>query len=114
MLSSFNSPASICELRSSREILNLLDSISFALLSSTNVLAKSFASEAVSVETKTSPAFGTPLRPKISTGVEGPAVLILFPLSSVMALTLPWLAPAAICAPTFKVQDLYLCQVLLQ
>ena len=67
------------------------------------MFAKSFASLAVAVDTNTSPAFGTPLRPKISTGVDGPAVLILFPLSSDIALTLPWLAPAAIFAPTFNV-----------
>ena len=34
------------------------------------MFAKSFASLAVAVDTNTSPAFGTPLRPKISTGVE--------------------------------------------
>ena len=50
-----------------------------------------------------SPAAGTSERPRISTGLEGPAFLTLLPLSSIIALILPKAAPATIGSPTFKV-----------
>ena len=56
-----------------------------------------------SVATSTSPAFGTSSSPRISTGVEGPALLLFSSLSSIIALTLPEHAPAAIKSPTYRV-----------
>ena len=46
---------------------------------------------------------GTSLRPKISTGIDGPASLTRRPLSSTIARTLPLAAPADTKSPTFKV-----------
>ncbi len=51
----------------------------------------------------TSPALGTSDNPRISTGVEGVASFTLLPLSSIMALTLPWHAPAETKSPTCSV-----------
>ena len=51
----------------------------------------------------TSPAAGTSESPRISTGVDGVASFTRLPLSSIIALTLPKLAPAEIKSPTFKV-----------
>ena len=51
----------------------------------------------------TSPALGTSESPRISTGVEGIASFTLLPLSSIIALTLPWLAPADMKSPTCRV-----------
>ena len=52
-----------------------------------------------------SPALGTSDKPKISTGIDGPASLISFPDSSIMARTLPNVEPAKIISPRFKVPD---------
>ena len=73
------------------------------LFSETKVAAKFLASLSFSVTTRISPAFGTSLSPRISTGVEGPASFTFLPLSSIMARTLPELAPAAIKSPTRRV-----------
>jgi len=64
---------------------------------------KFLASFSDSVDTNTSPALGTLFRPRISTGVEGPASFTLLPLSSIIARTLPEQLPAAMGWPTFRV-----------
>jgi hypothetical protein len=46
-----------------------------------------FASFSLSRTMKSSPAFDAPFIPKISTGVDGGASLIFFPLSLMIALT---------------------------
>ena len=61
---------------------------SFALVSQ-----RFFASFSLSNTTKSSPDFEAPFMPKISTGVDGGASFIFFPLSSIKALTLPHLRP---------------------
>ena len=87
--SSLTFPALICENRSSKESFAFVSSISLFLLSAMNVSAKLLASFSFWWAMKISPAFGTSLRPRISTGVDGPASLTRLPLSSIMARTLP-------------------------
>ena len=67
--------------------------------------AISLALDSVSTTWAKSPAFGVPDKPKTSTGVEGPASWILFPLSSNKALTLPDSLPTTIMSPTLSVPD---------
>ena len=50
-----------------------------------------------------SPAAGTSESPNISTGIDGPADLIFFPVSSNIALILPYVDPTSIESPTFNV-----------
>ena len=87
--SSFTFPALIWENRSSRESFIFVSSINLFLLSEIKVSAKLLASFSFSGCTNTSPAFGTSLRPRISTGVDGPASLTRRPLSSIIARTRP-------------------------
>ena len=56
-----------------------------------------------STTTNGSPADGTPARPRISTGVDGPASAIWRPLSSSIARTRPHSAPATTMSPWFSV-----------
>ena len=49
-----------------------------------------------------SPASGVPDKPRISTGIDGPACLICLPFSSTNARTLPTCSPARIASPTFR------------
>ena len=81
----------------------MVSSISLLFPSEINVSAKFLASFSFSVATNTSPALGTSLRPRISTGVDGPASFTRRPLSSIMARILPKHAPAAMVSPTLKV-----------
>ncbi len=83
--------------------LNRSSSISFALLCEINVSAKLLASLSFSQATNTSPAFGTSFRPRISTGIDGPASFTRLPLSSIIALTLPCAEPAATESPTRRI-----------
>ena len=64
---------------------------------------KVFASFSLSKTIKSSPAFAAPFIPKISTGVEGNASLIFFPLSSIIALTFPHLNPLTKKSPFLSV-----------
>ena len=73
------------------------------MLCEINVSAKFLASLSFAHPTNTSPAFGTSLSPRISTGTDGPASLTRRPLSSIIALTLPCADPAAIASPTRSV-----------
>ena len=57
----------------------------------------------VGTATNWSPPSGTSDKPSISTAVDGPACLTLFPLAFIIALTLPEATPATIGSPTFKV-----------
>ena len=52
-----------------------------------------------------SPALGTSAKPKISTGIDGPASLISLPDSSNMARTRPKVVPAKIISPRRKMPD---------
>ena len=52
---------------------------------------------------KTSPAWGTSFKPRISTGVDGPAFFTRRPLSSIIALILPNAVPTVTLSPTFSV-----------
>ena len=54
----------------------------------------------------TSPTWGTLLKPRTSTGVEGVARFTRFPASLNMALTLPQLSPTTMISPSFKVPEL--------
>ena len=58
-------------------------SFASSALFSLNVLASFSLSKTI----KSSPAFAAPLIPKISTGVDGGASFIFFPLSFIIALT---------------------------
>ena len=89
MGSSLMLPALIWLNRSSRDSFALVSSISLFLPSEMKVSAKLLASFSFSVATNTSPALGTSLRPRISTGVEGPASFTRRPRSSIMARILP-------------------------
>ena len=51
---------------------------------------------------KISPASGTPSRPRTSTGVDGPASVRVWPLSSSMARILPEYSPATTRSPTLQ------------
>ena len=66
--------------------------ISRAFFSSANTIASS-------------PALGTSDKPKISTGIDGPASLMVLPSSSVMARILPNTEPANSMSPLRKVPD---------
>ena len=101
--SSFRLPSWILVNRSSRDILDFVSSSFFTLFCATKVSANCFAVLSFSCAIRISPAFGTSERPKISTGVEGPASFTLRPLSSTMALTLPCAAPADTKSPTCSV-----------
>ena len=87
--SSFKFPDWIWEYRSSRDIRSLVSSSIFSRLSLIKVSANVLASLSLSGEMKISPAIGTSLRPRISTGVDGPASFTRRPLSSIIARTLP-------------------------
>ncbi|MNN20582.1 hypothetical protein D3C81_1338670 [compost metagenome] len=101
-LRSLISPSLMCLNRSSRVtrvfvfssdwrwVVERLSAIARALRSSSNAM-------------NGSPACGTSVRPVISTGVEGPASLILRPLSFTMARTRPKQFPATKASPTFSV-----------
>ena len=65
--------------------------------------AISFALRSSSTTKNSSPAFGASSRPRISTGIDGPASPIGFFISSVIALILPTLSPANIKSPLCKV-----------
>ena len=52
-----------------------------------------------------SPELGTSDKPKISTGIDGPASLISLPASSNIARTRPNALPARIMSPRFKIPD---------
>ena len=52
---------------------------------------------------KSSPAFAAPLMPKISTGVDGKASFTFFPLSLIIALSLPHLKPLTKKSPFLRV-----------
>ena len=101
--SSFRLPSWILVNRSSSDILDFVSSSFFTLFCATKVSANCFAVLSFSCAIRISPAFGTSERPKISTGVEGPASFTLHPLSSTMALTLPCAAPADTKSPTCSV-----------
>ena len=87
--SSLMLPALIWLNKSSSDNLAFVSSSNLFLPSEINVSAKFLASFSFTVPTRTSPAFGTSLSPRISTGVDGPASLTLRPLSSIMARTFP-------------------------
>ena len=89
MGSSFTFPALIWENRSSRDNFAFVSSINLFFPSVMKVSAKLLASFSFWRATNTSPALGTSLRPRISTGVDGPASFTRLPLSSIMARTLP-------------------------
>mmetsp|Transcript_3893 Transcript_3893/g.13517 ORF Transcript_3893/g.13517 Transcript_3893/m.13517 type:complete len:265 (-) Transcript_3893:587-1381(-) len=61
--------------------------------------AASLASASVSVTSNSSPAIGTEPSPMICTGVDGPASSSFAPYASVMARTLPQLAPTSTASP---------------
>ena len=83
------------------------DTLELSLISSSFFLAIRFSAtlRAVfsSVLSKISPAWGTSLRPKTSTGVEGRAFLTFSPRSLTMARTLPKLVPAIMVSPMCRV-----------
>mmetsp|Transcript_37977 Transcript_37977/g.63861 ORF Transcript_37977/g.63861 Transcript_37977/m.63861 type:complete len:275 (+) Transcript_37977:634-1458(+) len=65
--------------------------------------ARSRAIASVAHTSKVIPAVGTSLRPRICTGVEGPASSMGWPLSPSSALTRPYMDPLSTASPTLKV-----------
>ena len=65
--------------------------------------AISRACASVSTTFRTSPASGVPFRPRTSTGVDGPAVLIRSPESLIKARTLPHCSPTTKISPSLSV-----------
>ena len=102
-LSSLTVPALIWSKRPSRESFFLLSSMSLALSCAIKVSEAALASLSSLKLSMVSPELGTPLSPKISTGIDGPASVTLFPLSSSIALTLPKDEPIDMESPTCKV-----------
>ena len=92
------SPASICADRSSRDTAEvfLLSASIFLLL---RLSARALASFSSSNARNRSPAAGTSLRPMISTGVDGPALLSSLPFSSVILRILPNAVPTTTGSP---------------
>ena len=74
-----------------------------SLLSSALFSLNVFASFSFSRTIKSSPAFAAPLIPKISTGEDGGASLILLPKSLIIALTFPHFKPLTKKSPFFNV-----------
>ena len=72
---------------------NIVKGFLDVLVSSILASDKDFASFSVLSTRKSSPDFAAPFIPKISTGVDGKASSICFPVSSIMALTLPHFVP---------------------
>ncbi len=102
MLSSFISPFFIWSNRFSSVTLDCClasSSLAFCLRCSTSWRAMRSSVTA----SKASPGPGTSARPVISTGTEGPACLMVFPLSSVMTRTWPTAVPAMMVSPWFRV-----------
>ena len=77
-----------------------------SLLSTALFSLNVFASFSESKTMKSSPDFAAPLIPKISTGVEGGASSMFFPLSFIIALTFPHFKPLTKKSPFFKVPEL--------
>lgn len=50
-----------------------------------------------------SPALGTSSNPRMETAIEGPALLTVLPLSSIIALTRPVVVPEMMESPVFSV-----------
>ena len=65
--------------------------------------ATSFAFFSSASTTNSSPASGTPVRPRISTGIEGPADLMFTPFSSTKARTRPYSLPTSTISPVRSV-----------
>ena len=104
MLSVDISPSSICEKK-----LSIFSACCFCNFDSRSLVflnsATSLAFLSLSTTNTSAPESGTPDRPRISTGVDGPASLIEFPLSSTICLTLPDSKPAITISPFFRVPD---------
>mmetsp|Transcript_7123 Transcript_7123/g.17727 ORF Transcript_7123/g.17727 Transcript_7123/m.17727 type:complete len:366 (+) Transcript_7123:508-1605(+) len=83
--------------------LTVLPSMMLMRASSLRFSAMSRAPLSVSITSNSSPAMGTPPRPMICTGVDGPASSSLAPYASVMARTLPQLLPTSTASPMRRV-----------
>mmetsp|Transcript_12109 Transcript_12109/g.52048 ORF Transcript_12109/g.52048 Transcript_12109/m.52048 type:complete len:338 (-) Transcript_12109:624-1637(-) len=81
----------------------VLPSMTLIRSSSARASAASRASASLSITSNSSPAMGTPPRPMICTGVDGPASSSLFPYASAMARTLPQCAPTSTASPILNV-----------
>ena len=98
----FISPAWIWLNRSSSETL-VTGALALAFSSALRCSTSSRASFSSATALKVAPAVGASLRPVISTGTEGPAEVIFWPLSLTMARTRPTEVPAMMISPCFSV-----------
>ena len=72
---------------------NIVKGFFEVLVSSILASDKDLASFSESTTKKSSPDFAAPFIPNTSTGVDGNASLICFPVSSIIALTFPHFVP---------------------
>src|SRR5213076_2667385 len=99
--SSFTSPDWICFWSPSSVIRVAV--LPLSLSRSWRMVATCRAFRSSDTATRTSPAAGTPLSPRISTGSDGPALLTFFPLGSLNARIRPEWAPTTTASPSFNV-----------
>ena len=99
--SSLTSPVLICWCKPSRVMRVAALTLAFSL--SARMVAICRALRSSETATRTSPAEGTPLRPRISTGSDGPADFTLRPPASSRARIRPEFAPTTTASPSFNV-----------
>ena len=80
-----------------------VDAFPFAFSRSWRMVAICRALRSSDTATRTSPAEGTPERPWISTGSDGPALLTFLPLGSIRARIRPEWAPTTTASPSLSV-----------
>src|SRR5882672_8243286 len=97
------SPASICLCKSSRVIRVALLPLSRSRSLRTVAICRAFRSSATT--SIVSPACGTPERPRISTGSDGPALCTFLPRSLKRARTRPECEPTTTASPSLSVPD---------
>ncbi len=96
-------PSFSARLKSSRLVPRWLRRLWASRSSRWRFWAMSRASPASDTERKLSPADGTPSKPRICTGIEGPADLTVLPRSSNIARTLPLYSPQMKLSPVASV-----------
>src|SRR5438046_531237 len=99
--SALTSPVLICWCKPSRVMRVAALTLAFSL--SARMVAICRALRSSETATRTSPAEGTPLRPRISTGSDGPADFTLRPPASSRARIRPEFAPTTTASPSFNV-----------
>ena len=103
MESSWTTLGSVMLRRSSREALRSGARSEASRASARRCSEILLASRGLATTWNSAPASGTPVSPRHLTGVEGPAVRTLTPLSLIRALTRPQYGPQTTASPTFSV-----------